>query len=73
LETTKPGTWPGAALFCHADRWVAAATVRRERIKISDDTFRGSVADQLRRLVDLIAAAKADDRLNPLAWRRLSN
>jgi hypothetical protein len=26
------------------------------------------VADQLRRLADLIAAAKADDLLNPLAW-----
>jgi len=39
-----------------------------ERIKMSEDAFRGSVANQLRQLADLIAAAKADDLVNPLAW-----
>jgi hypothetical protein len=39
-----------------------------KRIGMSETAFRSSVADQLRQLADLIASAKADDLVNPLAW-----
>jgi hypothetical protein len=39
-----------------------------KRIELSEDAFRGSVADQLHRLADQIATAHGDDLLNPLAW-----
>jgi hypothetical protein len=39
-----------------------------KRIEMSEDAFRLSVADQLRRLADQIATAHGDDLLNPLAW-----
>jgi hypothetical protein len=45
----------------------ASVTIPK-RIKMSQDVFRLSVADQLRQLADLIAAAQAVDLVNPLAW-----